>query len=401
MNLAHKPFFSLLVPFVKTPLRILERTTIDYTPLGLFKDRIRADIMAGGARRDETLARMGLGLSAVYTAFSLAEDRTIVGLDGDYKSSARLSRPNYSLRIGDDTYQFNSIDPLGTLFGWGADVHAYLRDQEDNPDASNKALEMFEAALVATQQNILSKTWLAGLKNLTELADASDGDQFSTRLHNYLNTFASRFTPGAGIQRGVEHSFDPSVHDASNFFESTIKTSVGAEALPVKRDYLLGRPTPVETGERLIGVKSGPGASPIDEPLLAELERLSFDIPAAKRTVLGVKLTSPQFNRWLELKGQLVRKDSTGFTLEESLNQLIQLPEYQALPRAGKVQAIRDEMDGYSKLATQELLREDHDFANKAVRAQTFDALTLQGASRGEMDAESLKFARELGITQE
>jgi hypothetical protein len=44
----HTPFIHLLVPFVKTPLRILERTAIDYTPLGLLKDRVRADIMAGG-----------------------------------------------------------------------------------------------------------------------------------------------------------------------------------------------------------------------------------------------------------------------------------------------------------------------------------------------------------------
>jgi hypothetical protein len=343
---------------------------------------------------------MGLGLSMVYAAFQLSEDRTIVGDDGDYKSSARLSRPNYSLKVGDDSFQFNSIDPIGTLLGWGADVHAYLRDQEDNPDASGVALMAFEAAAVATQQNVLSKTWLASLKNLSELVDASSGDEFSTRLHNYLNQFATRFTPGAGLQRGIERGVDPVVHQASNFIESAIGTSVGADKLPVKRDYLLGRPVPVEAGERLIGVKSGPGASEIDEPLLAELERLSFDIPAAKRTVLGVKLNSQQFSRWLELKGQVVTKDSTGLTLEQSLSHLIQLPEYQALPRAGRVQAIRDEMNGYSQLATQELLREDPSFAKAAVKDQTYNAMVLQGASRGEMDAQTEQFARELGITE-
>jgi hypothetical protein len=398
-GLSRVPIFHLFVPFVKTPLRILERTAIDFTPLGLLKDRLRADIMAGGARRDEALARIALGSMMVYSAFQLAEDRTIIGQDGDYKSSARLSRPSYTLKVGDDHFEFVRIDPVGTLLGWGADVNAYLRDQEDNPDASGKAQQLIEAAIVATQQNVLSKTWLTSLKNLTELADASSGEEFSTRLSKYTQSFAARLTPGSGIQRSIQKGIDGTTHDASTFMEATLKASLGADRLPIKRDYLLGRPVPVETGDRLFGAKVGPGASDVDDPLLSELERLSFDIPAASRTLQGVKLNSAQFNRWLELRGQKTRKDSTGLTLEESLRELIKLPEYQALPRAGRVQAIRDEMNGYSQLATRALLQEDNGFAYKVAQRQTWDKLRLEGASPEKMDAETAKFARELGIT--
>jgi hypothetical protein len=395
------PFFHLFVPFVKTPLRILERTAIDFTPLGLVKDRIRSDIMAGGARRDEALARLGLGMTMVYTAFQMVDDRTVVGYDGGNLSSARLSRPSYTLKIGDDQFEFSRIDPIGTLLGWGADVHAFLRDQEDVPpaDRDSMAMQFIEAAGVATAHNILSKTWLVSLKNLTELAGIDDDNEFSTRVRKYAMSFGARFVPGSGIQRSIQKGIDGVNRDASTFMEGLIKASAGAGTLPEKRDTLLGRPMPLESGERLFGAKVGPGADDSDQPLLAELERLSFDIPSAGRTQQGVRLNSVQFNRWLELRGQTVRNPRTGLTLEGGLSALIEMPEYQELPRVGKVQAIRDVMNGYSQQATEALFDEDKDFATKALRRQVYDKMRLTGTPQPEIDEQTRKFAEQLGLT--
>ena len=47
------PLVSIIVPFIKTPLRILERTALDYTPLGMVTERFRTAIKAGGSQRDE------------------------------------------------------------------------------------------------------------------------------------------------------------------------------------------------------------------------------------------------------------------------------------------------------------------------------------------------------------
>jgi hypothetical protein len=402
-GMSHTPFFHLLVPFVKTPLRILERTAIDYTPLGLLKDRVRADIIAGGPRRDEALARIGLGSLMVYTAFQLAEDRSIVGLDGDYRSSARLSRPSYSLKVGDDVIEFKRLDPIGTLLGWGADLRAYLDDQDQIPpaDRGNAAEQIIEAAMWATQANVLSKTWLTSLRDLVELATNVKEGQSSQGWGQYLQSFATRFVPASGIQRSVGRGIAGVDHDAAGFIEGLLKQSFGSATLPVKRDGLLGRPVPVESGDRLFGFKAGPGPSDVDDPLFSELERLSFDIGKPSRSFHGVKLNSSQYNRLLELRGQVVTKDSTGLTLEGALRELIKLPEYKALPRAGKVQAIRDEMRGYTEKASSQLVAEDHDLARHVAANQVWDKALLEGTDNGEVDRQTQELFQQLGLTGE
>lgn len=401
-GMSRTPFLHLLVPFVKTPLRILERTAIDYTPLGLLKDRMRADIMAGGARRDQTLASIGLGTLLTYTAFQMAEDRRIVGQDGDYQSSARLNRPSYSLRVGDDVVEFKRFDPMGTLLGLGADIRAYLDHQEEIPpeERSSVAGQMIEAVALATSANVLSKTWLTSLRDLTKLASDTivDGQGADGWAH-YLQSFATRFVPASGIQRSLTRGAEGADHEAAGFIEGIMRQSIGAPRLPVKRDGILGRPVPVESGDRLFGIKSGPGASDIDDPVGAEMERLSFDIGKPSRSFHGVRLTSAQYNRFLELRGQVVTKASTGLTLEGALGALIKLPEYQALPRAGKVQAIRDETRGYTEAASSKLVQEDPELARKVARNQVWDKALLEGTSQADADSQTAELFKALGLS--
>jgi hypothetical protein len=154
----------------------------------------------------------------------------------------------------------------------------------------------------------------------------------------------------------------------------------------------------VESGDRLFGLKAGPGASDADDPLLAEQDRLSFDIGKPSRSFHGVRLTSAQYSRFLQLRGQEVTK-STGLTLEQSLRELIKLPEYQALPRAGRVQAMRDEMRGYTDQASIALVQEDHDLARRVVANQVWDKGLLEGTETGEVDRQTQELFQQLGLT--
>lgn len=390
------PFVHMLVPFVKTPLRILERTAIDYTPLGLLKDRMRSAIMAGGQQRQEALTRLALGMTATMTALQLADDRTIVGSDGSYSSTARLSRPSYSLRIGDDNVEFLRVDPLGTILGWAVDVKAFMDQNETDPQAPQGFEEMFEAMVWASAANVLSKSWLTSLRNITELAGLNNPEDLATRGRRFANSFAARIVPASGIQRMATKAGD-FVPEASTFMEALIGASIGADTLPTKRDYLIGRPMPVEGLNRIVGVRVAPQAGD-DDPLLKELEDLSFDLPGAKRTVEGVHLNASQFSRWLELKGQVVISPDTGMNLEDTLTALIKLPEYQEMNRSARVQAMRDEMEGFSRMATDQLIREDKQFAHDVLQKETWDVLELRGASKATKDATTAKLARDLGL---
>ena len=393
------PFLHFAVPFVKTPLRILERTAIDYTPLGLLKQEVRQAIAEGGPKAEQAVARLSLGITAVVLGMGLADDRTIVGSDGGYVSSARLSRPSYSLKIGDDNYEFSRIDPFGTLLGFGADLRRFYHDIEDDPDHEGTIQNAIEAMVWATTANILSKTWLTGLRNLTDLAGATSNEDANTRLNKFITSTAVRFVPGSGTQRALEADADPFTRQAISYHDALIKASLGAGSLPVRRDPLLGRPVPLDGLTRIVGVRGGPGSSELDDPVAAEVERLSFQVPASKKKLEGVSLTAQQFSRFLELKGQVMKKPETGLTLEESLGTLIKNPEYQKLTDRQRVLAIREEMKGYARLATDQLLKEDKDFAYRALQKEVYDdVLNKQGGSASDADKQVADFAQQLGL---
>jgi hypothetical protein len=401
-RLGTAPLLHLIVPFIKTPLRILERTAIDFTPLGLIKGAHRKAILAGGPEADEARARLALGLIAAGTAFQLADDRIVVGHDGSFRSSARVAgRQSYSMKIGDDVVEFSRLDPLGILLGFGADMRDYLDHAEDDPEAQEGLLLATEAMVWSIASNMLSKTWLTSLRNLVEIATAGDDERTLKQVTKMVGTLAARVVPASGVQRQVEKADDGLVREGDTFIDNWLKNSLGADVLPIKRDHLLGRPVPVRGLDRLIGVRVAPGSDKRDDPLLAELENLSFDFPAAKRTIEGVRLNATQFSRWLELKGQVVRNEDTGLTLEETLRVLVGLPEYQELTRAGRVDAIRKEMEGFGRLASQQLIREDDKLAYRVLRKETHSKLELLGVPREGKVEETRRLAAELGLRAE
>jgi hypothetical protein len=388
---------SLLIPFIKTPLRIIERTAIDYTPLGLAKERIRWGLASGGAARDEALARVSLGMMAVMLGYQLAEDRTIVGYDGGFLSSARdAGRPSYSLKIGDDAYEFSRLDPIGTLLGMGADLKTYFDQNEDDPNAAVGAGEMFEGFLWATAANVLSKSWLTSIRQLTDLAGATSPEDASSRWDNLLRGIGTRLVPASGIQRQLEAWGDDQLRQAATFGDGIMRASIGASGLPVKRD-IVGHPLEPEGMTRLAGIRGGVMPGP-DDVLGRELEALSFRKPTAQRTQAGVKLSAGQFSRFLEIRGREVRSPHTGLTLEEALNALVRLPEYQAMSKRERIDQIRQTMDGYTALARDRLTDEDHTFALARLRAEVFNDVSIPNDER---DAAIREFADKLGIPHE
>lgn len=387
------PFAHVVVAFLHTPLRILERSLIDLTPLGLLKDRVRKAIIAGGPEGDQALAMMGLGTAAMAWAFQLAVDRDIVGADGGYNSTARLHREKYTLRIGDDHYEFVRDDPLGILLGLGADIRAYVEANEYDPEATEGVQEMIEAGVWSFFANIMSKSWLQSLEHLAALAGIDSDEGFSSRMSNYVNSFANRITPAAGVQKGIQRTLDPFERTALEFHEALLKSTVGAGKLPLKRDPLFGDPVKHNMGEIAVGLTWEPQSG---DPVIRELGRLSYRGPNPSKKIEGVKMTAEQFSRFLELKGQVVR-NKTGLTLKEAFAEAMQNPEYHQLSDEGKVAALRDLQKGYTRLAKQQLLEEFPDLAEKVARSMVFEEGRRDfGLSRPELEDEAEAFVREL-----
>jgi hypothetical protein len=390
------PFLHIFVPFVKTPLRILERTLIDYTPLGFFKDRIRQELLAGGTRRDEMLARIGLGTMAVYTAFQLAEDRGIVGNDGGYQSSSRVMRPSYSLKVGDDVIEFKRFDPLGTLLGWGADMRAILDAEKDKApgDRGSKSEQLLEASIVAATWNVLNKTWLTSLQQIVDLASDTKDDPTGAWAR-YLQSFAQRFVPAAGAQKNVLAGMTDSMRKSAGFIDGMMSQTFAGTRLPQKRDFL-GRVIHESTGQKVAGLNFGPESA---DPLNQELDRLSFNANTPPMSYMGVKLNPVQYERLLELRGQVVKDPKSGLTMEQSLRQLIASPVYGQLPKLAKIEQFRRIMEPYGRLAGAQLMREDKDLMRQALSENVYNKMVIRGYSQQQIDEQTQEFARQLGLS--
>lgn len=392
------PFMHIFMPIVRTPLRILEVSALEYTPLGLLSKRYREAILKGGVEADEAKARLFLGTSAMMMAAALADELDIVGHDGGYQSSARLSRPSYSLKIGDDVVEFSRLDPVGTLLGMGADLRAMIdqepADPEEDDEFSEKVGDVLGAFALAVSMNILSKSYMESLEQLAGLVGMNSEDDADVRIQRYLNSLANRTIPASGIQRQLIKTDDEPVREAFTFYEAQMRASVGADTLPVKRDQLLGRPLKGAIGDA-VGLNAGPR---VRESHVDELERLSFRVTPMPRKLKGVKLTSSQYSRLLELRGQVVQNPDTGLTLEDTMKVLVDLPEYKAMPDEAKVDAIKAEIKPFTRLAKEELIREDRGLAYKVLRRETIDALHTQGATATEKNSEVQRLAKELGL---
>lgn len=403
MDKAHQAggaFASFAVAFVHTPLRILERTAFDYTPIGVFSSRIRQAVLHGTPRqRDQALSQLSLGMLGMYLGYKLAADHdmTFVGNDGGFMSSARVDRESYSLKVGSDTIEISRMDPIGSILGMGADIHAYLQHNEHDINHRHDTLleKMWHSGAWAITANMASKTWLEGIRNLADLAGAASSGQFVSGLQKWIAQQGRRFVPAAGLQKGVEMTYDPYVREALTFNEQALKYSLLAKTLPVRRDFL-GNPVPQNEGERW-GLLTWEPEDP--DPLLKEMVNLSFNAPRPPKKLAGVDLNSHQYSRWLELRDHVVVNPKVGMTMNDALRALIAMPEYQSLRKEARVAQVRSVMRGYSKLASIQLLQEDKELAKKYLEADTLTQGLQQGLSDDEIDAQTHQLGVELGLS--
>jgi hypothetical protein len=394
---------STIVPFFKTPSRIIERTLFDFTPIGLTKQRILKAIAAGGPQRDEAVARMSLSAIIMIAAFNMAEQdgnqgRTLVGYDNGFRSTARdAGRPSYSIKIGDDALETNRLDPLGTLLGMAADLREFYDAAEESPTRDTTMTEGLNAIFWSLTRNVLSKSWMASLDSIMQVVTAKSPEEADDARRRMMVTAAGRIVPGAGIQKVTEGAIDGNLREARNFVDGLLRSSVGASALPVKRDFL-GRPIKLSENERINGLKGGIQAWEGDDPLNAEMAKLSMTTAKPSWTQDGVVLTPVQYSRFLQIRGQETVDPATGLTMQKALEQLIHMEGYSELPRQAKFAAWREVIDGYTALAKGQMVDEFPEVGRGWLKTKVWGEAAKQGWQPEQRDRELQKLRQDLGL---
>jgi hypothetical protein len=358
-GLAQFPALRFVLPFVKTPANLFRWGLLERTPIGaLVSSDIRRQLLDPGRVGDIARARMLVGTVVVASVYDLASDTDADGRPKFITGGRRKGRftedfdgiPPYSIKIGGKWVSYQRLDPFGMLLGLTADAVEISRNADDVDEAG--LLDVTKAAIFAVFKNGMSKTWLHGISTL--VAALEDPDRYG---EDFLKTLVGGMVPFSSAQRLIAGRQDEYAREAFGLIEKLEAQIPGArERLPIKRDWL-GRPvkskdyfgpdflSPVEVAKE--------SADPVDR----ELARLNFGYAMPDKRLDGVKLTSAEYSRLLELRAGHV-DPVTGKTMHAALTTLIAREDYKRLPDDLQADEVRRVVNAYGRAARQQFVAE-------------------------------------------
>lgn len=269
------PMLGFVVPFIKTPLNIT-RYGFERSPIAPLVGQWRADIAAGGARRDLALARMATGTTIMLLAADYADSGLISGSGpddpGEREALLRQGWQPYSAKVGDRWYSYNRTDPFGMLMGFAADMAHAVNRGEIEEEEVDEAGEIIAAGIAAISQTVINKTYMSGIAGFVEMM--SDPERYAP---GEINSFLGSFVP-AGAAAGGQ-IVDPVPRERMAAWDYVQARVPGfSSSLIAKRD-LWGNTLEGRSGlGRAYDALSPIQASEIkDSPIDQEMQRLNVD----------------------------------------------------------------------------------------------------------------------------
>jgi hypothetical protein len=308
------PGVKVLVPFVRTPTNLL-KFAVERSPAAPLLKEWRADMAAGGARRDLATVRAGSGTALGLLAASWAAQGLITGGGPADDNARRIMQADgwqpYSIKIGDRYYSYARLDPLATTLGMAAD---YV---DKSSKMTERQAEQYAATLTGTvMQNMSNKIWLSSLGDLAEALDDPErhGGAFVRK------TLATMAVP-VGVNQ-IAQAVDPAPREAK-----TVGEAIQARAPGLSHDLrpaldAWGTPREREDSGLSALVSPFPVSTPDNDPVNQEALRLDLKVSEPSRVVAGRRLSDEEFHAYRLKAGEFLRGE---------FSQLVSSPEWQAL----------------------------------------------------------------------
>ena len=226
-SIFRNPIVKTIVPFFRTPsnigMQVLERTP--FAPL--VSSRYRADLLAGGVKRDLALAKMTMGTSLFFTFAYIAQDgfmgMTMTGAGpgrkNDRQALMRTGWKPYSIVIDGSTdnlsdeakktfamleerglaskaknkvyISFSGFEPISVFLAMAADYAEYAKYNE-NADRTEKA---FYGAAAGIYNFLSEQPFLTGISDISKAISGNPtyGDSMD-QLESVVNAIAKQGT---------------------------------------------------------------------------------------------------------------------------------------------------------------------------------------------------------------
>lgn len=358
------PLLHPLIPFVRTPARLLD-WTVQRTPLGLLYKQQREAVMRGGAEASKILGQWAVGGVFIGSAVMLAQSGRLTG-GGPSNPQARKAMQDlgwqpYSIKVGNKWYSYNRLDPLGSFFGIVGDYLELAQASGNSEEDARTVMDAAQAILLAVGKNLSNKTYLQNIGSLISIIenpDISGTGQLSAYASQIAQGFVPRIVTNLARDTGMT---DPYMREASGFIDRLKARTPGlGEDVPLQYSWLTGE-------ARAFGSWSlfnfTPVKESVDDQIHAELLAYGAKLGGPSRTQNGIRLSDEQYSRLCELHGTL---RIGGKTLMQALEALARSASYRRLPEGEeRMKELNSVIGRYRSKARAQLNREFPELAPK------------------------------------
>lgn len=367
------PAVRIILPFIKIPARIFSYA-FERTPLAPLMNEFRANIAAGGARRDLALAQTGLGTSIMLAAADMTMSGRLKAQGplekGQQQAQVREGERNWSVLIGDKWVDVNGIHPFGKLLTLAASTTEVIMNGQHELKDDTDMERLGVAATLAFAGNLANTSYTQGASNFfAMLHDSRMGGSGEGAL---LSTAGSVIPAAVAAGARASDPYQRAVYGMLDEWKSRIPGL--SKTLPPSRD-LWGEPIPSQNGalESLVSPAQTRNVkhSPIDDEILKQ----GFNIPTPTRgqsfgsspsARIDMSKYPEAYSRFLELAGHELKSPAWGVGAKELLNQVVSGTHplsqvYQIKsdgPEGGKEVMVRDLLNQYREMAKRQLLEE-------------------------------------------
>jgi len=320
------PALKLVLPFVRTPVNIVKFVGMR-SPFAPFAKSFQADMKAGGARRDMALSKMSLGSLLLGLGATMAADGVITG--GGPKDKAQrdaLRRQGwqpYSMKVGDQYYSFNRLDPLGMFLGLSADMTEVIKYAEDDQDV----LDLATASTISLAKNLTSRTYLRGMSDVMNVLH--DPDRYAER---FFQRQAASFTPMTSLVANIEREFDPTIRATYSMMDEIKARTPGLSSdLPPRRN-LYGEPIVLQGGLGIDFVSPIYSSTRKFDFVDNEIVENEVNVSMPRRSIgtgnFSIELNAEEYDRYVVLAGKELKMPytnlKTGKTKDLNLHKYLQ-----------------------------------------------------------------------------
>jgi hypothetical protein len=367
--ISKNPEARIIVPFLRTPTNIIKWVG-ERTPLAPLNASIREEIAAGGARRDMALAKISTGslAMAISADYAISGDITGGGPKNPQMRAALLATgwQPYSIKVGDNYYSYQRLDPAGAFIGLSADI-VEIMGQTNEADTMNLAM----SAVTATAQNITSKTYLSSLAEFFDMMSgiSADPESANTQARRWTERLAGSVVP-AGVAQ-IERTLSPELNATYGILEKIKSRIPGySDDLPPRRN-IFGEPIVLSGG-------LGPDImSPIytseykHDPVADEIVKQKTLLRMPLRNIGGVELSTQQYDDYILFYSGKDNPAVKFQPLKERLQEEMQADRYVNAsdgPEGMKSEIIRTIFSIYQESAKREMLNKYPEIQNEINR---------------------------------